>query len=46
MVRRYVRREHPGEIIANETIGTINPNIYGHFTEHIGGVIYPLPVMA
>lgn len=28
------------EIIANETIGTINPNIYGHFTEHIGGVIY------
>ncbi len=21
-------------------IGTINPNIYGHFTEHIGGCIY------
>ena len=28
------------EIVANETIGTINPSIYGHFTEHIGGVIY------
>ena len=28
------------EIIANETIGTINPSIYGHFAEHIGGVIY------
>ena len=28
------------EIITNETIGTINPNIYGHFAEHIGGVIY------
>ncbi len=27
-----VRIDHP--------IGTINPNIYGHFTEHIGGVIY------
>jgi hypothetical protein len=21
-------------------IGTISPHIYGHFTEHIGGVIY------
>ena len=20
--------------------GTINPNIYGHFSEHIGGVFY------
>ena len=28
------------EIIANETIGTINPGIHGHFAEHIGGVIY------
>lgn len=24
----------------DQVIGTINPNIYGHFTEHIGGVIY------
>lgn len=23
-----------------DKIGTINPNIYGHFAEHIGGVIY------
>jgi alpha-L-arabinofuranosidase len=27
------------EIILNETIGTINPNIYGHFMEHLGGCI-------
>ena len=24
----------------DQVIGTINPDIYGHFTEHIGGVIY------
>jgi len=24
----------------NQVIGTISPDIYGHFTEHIGGVIY------
>ena len=24
----------------DQPIGTINPNIYGHFTEHLGGVIY------
>lgn len=28
------------EIRPNEPIGTISPRIYGHFTEHIGGVIY------
>ncbi len=28
------------EVFANEPIGAISPNIYGHFTEHIGGVIY------
>lgn len=28
------------EILVNEPVGTISPNIYGHFTEHIGGVIY------
>jgi alpha-N-arabinofuranosidase len=27
-------------ILLNEPVGTINPAIYGHFTEHIGGVIY------
>lgn len=27
-------------IVANESKGTINPNIYGHFAEHIGGVFY------
>lgn len=24
----------------DSSVGVINPNIYGHFTEHIGGVIY------
>ena len=28
------------EIRADEPLGTIAPTIYGHFTEHIGGVIY------
>ncbi len=28
------------EIMPEETIGTISPNIYGHFTEHLGGCIY------
>ncbi len=28
------------EIRLDETIGTIAPEIYGHFTEHLGGVIY------
>jgi alpha-N-arabinofuranosidase len=28
------------EILPGEPIGTISPNIYGHFTEHLGGVIY------
>ncbi|HVH88247.1 MAG TPA: alpha-L-arabinofuranosidase C-terminal domain-containing protein [Terriglobales bacterium] len=28
------------EILVNEPIGTISPNIYGHFAEHLGGVIY------
>jgi alpha-L-arabinofuranosidase len=26
--------------LVDETLGTISPNIYGHFLEHIGGVIY------
>ncbi len=28
------------EVFADEPTGTISRNIYGHFTEHIGGVIY------
>lgn len=28
------------EIILNEPIGTIHPNLYGHFAEHLGTCIY------
>src|SRR5260370_25471957 len=28
------------EVLINEPIGTISPEIYGHFIEHLGGVIY------
>jgi alpha-L-arabinofuranosidase len=28
------------EILINESIGRIAPEIYGHFAEHLGGVIY------
>src|SRR6266487_2991356 len=28
------------EILTSEPIGTIAPEIYGHFAEHLGGVIY------
>ncbi len=28
------------DIMLNEPIGAISPELYGHFTEHIGGVIY------
>ena len=31
---------HKINIIFPEPIGQINPNIYGHFVEHLGGVIY------
>lgn len=27
-------------VLPDESIGTISPNIYGHFTEHIGGCVY------
>ena len=27
-------------INANRSIGTINPNIYGHFSEHLGRGVY------
>ena len=38
-----LRSETPGahiEILPDEPIGTIAPEIYGHFIEHLGGVIY------
>src|ERR1700719_2374784 len=28
------------EILPDEPIGPISPDIYGHFTEHLGGCIY------
>ncbi|WP_165251028.1 alpha-N-arabinofuranosidase [Paludisphaera soli] len=28
------------DVLLDEPIGTIRPEVYGHFTEHIGGVIY------
>ena len=28
------------DVLLDETIGTIAPEIYGHFAEHLGGVIY------
>jgi alpha-L-arabinofuranosidase len=28
------------EVLLNEELGVISPNIYGHFTEHLGGVVY------
>ena len=28
------------QILIDEPVGTINPNIYGHFVEHLGAVVY------
>ena len=28
------------EVLLGEPLGTISPNIYGHFAENLGGVIY------
>ena len=28
------------EVMVNEPLGTIAPEVYGHFTEHLGGTIY------
>jgi alpha-N-arabinofuranosidase len=28
------------EVLLGEEIGTISPNLYGHFAEHLGGVVY------
>jgi len=27
-------------VVADEPLGTLNPNILGHFTEHLGGCVY------
>ena len=32
------------DILINEPIGTINPNLYSHFVEHLGGRPQALPV--
>src|SRR5436309_14832092 len=41
-VRAQVARgaEARVEVLIEEPIGTISPDIYGHFTEHLGGCIY------
>jgi alpha-N-arabinofuranosidase len=28
------------EVLVNEPLGTISPNLYGHFTENLSGVVY------
>ena len=28
------------EVLLQEPLGTISPNIYGHFAENLGGVVY------
>ena len=41
--RRGAMAEQAGshiEVLVDEPIGTIAPEIYGHFTEHLGAVIY------
>jgi alpha-L-arabinofuranosidase len=41
-VRGQLPREVDGrvEVLLNEPIGRVSPEIYSHFTEHLGGVIY------
>jgi alpha-N-arabinofuranosidase len=34
------RAESRIEILVNEPLGTISPNVYGHFAENLSGVIY------
>ena len=43
MVARHARAGASGariEVLLHEPVGIISPDLYGHFTEHIGGVIY------
>ena len=28
------------DVLVSEPIGTIAPDVYGHFVEHLGGVVY------
>ena len=28
------------DVVLSDSVGTINPNIYGHFMEHLGACIY------
>ena len=37
---RRVAADSRIEVLLGEEIGTISPNIYGHFAEHLGGVVY------
>ena len=37
---RSDKREARIDVLLDEKIAPIHPNIYGHFSEHIGGVIY------
>jgi alpha-L-arabinofuranosidase len=46
-VRKFSRASSPSnpaaariEVLLNERLGTISPNVYGHFTENLSGVIY------
>ena len=38
--RRFQGAESRIEVLINEPIGTISPNLYSHFVEHLGGVVY------
>jgi alpha-N-arabinofuranosidase len=38
--RRLSAAEAQVELLINEPIATVSPDLYGHMTEHIGGVIY------
>ena len=38
--RGVQRMEARVEVLIDEPIGTISPDLYGHFAEHLGGFIY------
>src|SRR6185503_20092379 len=44
LVERLAHSTHAAdsriEVLLGEEIGTISPTIYGHFAEHLGGVVY------
>jgi alpha-L-arabinofuranosidase len=39
-LRSAAARDTRLEVLVNEPVGEISPEIYGHFIEHLGGVIY------